>query len=169
MSYRIKKTGNRKPQLTVIDFEIVEDIIVRGWDVETSFPIRYKHLMGHPKSQTVTDEDIERILDCGDEDEMSSPDEESEVDATDNLHELGNARVDDPGPSASNQVSVGLQKSKRPNLTKGKRQTKTTDDAQMKNKGSQTDPHLLYHVPVFGTGTPGLGSIPYLSRLVNFG
>lgn len=91
--HRIKHTGNRKPQLVTTDFDIIEDMIVRGWDIDTSFTVRYKHLLlTNPKGYAETDEDIDHILSCGDDDSAllydhdgNDPDEneEMEVDAED--------------------------------------------------------------------------------------
>ena len=91
--HRIKHTGNRKPQLVTTDFDIIEDMIVRGWDIETSFTVRYKHLLSaNPKGYTETDEDIDHILNCGEDDDVTpsdyeggdrDEDEEMEVDAED--------------------------------------------------------------------------------------
>jgi hypothetical protein len=45
--YRNQHTGNKKPQLVTTDFDVIEDILLKGWPVETSFGIRYKHLLQH--------------------------------------------------------------------------------------------------------------------------
>lgn len=67
--HRIKNTGNRKPQLVTTDFDVAEDMLSRGWDLVTSFSIRYKHLLlSHPRGKIETDEDIDHILDVGDDD-----------------------------------------------------------------------------------------------------
>jgi hypothetical protein len=54
--------GNRKPQLVTTDFDVLEDMLVKDWDVAYSFGIRYKHLMTNPQGQQETDEDIDHIL-----------------------------------------------------------------------------------------------------------
>lgn len=54
--------GNRKPQLVTTDFDVLEDMLVKDWDVGYSFGIRYKHLMINPQGQQETDEDIDHIL-----------------------------------------------------------------------------------------------------------
>ncbi|KAJ4342845.1 hypothetical protein N0V95_006824 [Ascochyta clinopodiicola] len=68
--YRIKNTGNRKPQLVTTDFDVIEDMLVKDWDVAYSFEIRYKHLLVNRQGQQETDEDIDHILgvDSGQED-----------------------------------------------------------------------------------------------------
>ncbi|KAF1976865.1 hypothetical protein BU23DRAFT_565535 [Bimuria novae-zelandiae CBS 107.79] len=77
--HRIKHTGNRKPQLVTTDLDIIEDMLTRGWDIETSFSIRYKHLLlAQPKGYLETDEDIDHILACGDDDYPQVSDHEDE-------------------------------------------------------------------------------------------
>ncbi|KAL5394951.1 hypothetical protein PMIN02_004510 [Paraphaeosphaeria minitans] len=85
--HRIKHTGNRKPQLVTTDFDVIEDMITRGWDIETSFSIRYKHLLlANPKGYLETDEDIDHILACGDDYQRSSDlDREDEEDDDDDM------------------------------------------------------------------------------------
>jgi hypothetical protein len=43
--YRNQHTGNKKPQLVTTDFDVIEDMVERGWSVKQSFEIRYKHLL----------------------------------------------------------------------------------------------------------------------------
>lgn len=85
--HRIKHTGNRKPQLVTTDFDVIEDMVTRGWDIETSFSIRYKHLLHtHPKGYVETDEDIDHILACGDDESphvSESEDNDQEDDCND--------------------------------------------------------------------------------------
>ncbi|KAJ4349487.1 uncharacterized protein N0V89_008103 [Didymosphaeria variabile] len=77
--HRIKHTGNRKPQLVTTDFDVIEDMITHGWDIETSFSIRYKHLLlAQPKGYLETDEDIDHILACGDDEYHRTSDAELE-------------------------------------------------------------------------------------------
>jgi hypothetical protein len=63
--YRIKHTGNRKPQLVTTDFDVIEDMLVKHWDVAYVFEIRYKHLLVNRKDQEEDDEDIDHILQAG--------------------------------------------------------------------------------------------------------
>jgi hypothetical protein len=70
--YRIKNTGNRKPQLVTTDFDVIEDMLVKDWRVKYSFGIRYKHLLVNHKDQEVEDEDVDRIL------QVQSSDQEGE-------------------------------------------------------------------------------------------
>jgi hypothetical protein len=60
--YRIKHTGNRKPQLTTTDFDVLEDMLSKGWKLEYSFPVRYKHLLAKGKNEEVTDAEIDNIM-----------------------------------------------------------------------------------------------------------
>ncbi|KAL6154372.1 hypothetical protein ACJQWK_01921 [Exserohilum turcicum] len=89
--YRIKHTGNRKPQLVTTDFDVIDDMLVKGWSVEYAFAIRYKHLLVGRKEELRGDgdedgeeeeEDIEHILlvsssSENDEDEDEDEDEEN--------------------------------------------------------------------------------------------
>ncbi|KAF2742743.1 hypothetical protein M011DRAFT_490302 [Sporormia fimetaria CBS 119925] len=43
--YRNQHTGNKKPQLVTTDFDVIEDVLERGWNVPQAFTIRYKHLL----------------------------------------------------------------------------------------------------------------------------
>jgi len=54
--------GNRKPQLVTTDFDVLEDMLVKDWDVPYSFSIRYKHLLVNRQGQQETDEDIDHIF-----------------------------------------------------------------------------------------------------------
>jgi hypothetical protein len=63
--YRIKHTGNRKPQLVTTDFDVIEDMLVKEWTVVYSFGIRYKHLLVNRKDQEEDDETIDHILQAG--------------------------------------------------------------------------------------------------------
>jgi hypothetical protein len=76
--YRIKHTGNRKPQLVTTDFDVIEDMLVKQWDVAYAFEIRYKHLLVNRKDQEEADEDIDHILQAGEDEE-----DESEIDTDD--------------------------------------------------------------------------------------
>ncbi|KAF1911948.1 hypothetical protein BDU57DRAFT_551546 [Ampelomyces quisqualis] len=69
--YRIKHTGNRKPQLVTTDFDVIEDMLVKDWTVPYSFEIRYKHLLVNRKDQEEDDEVIDNIL-------LASPDREDD-------------------------------------------------------------------------------------------
>ncbi|KAI8931562.1 hypothetical protein NX059_011217 [Plenodomus lindquistii] len=72
--YRIKNTGNRKPQLVTTDFDVIEDMLVKDWAVDYAFEIRYKHLLVHRKDQQETDEDIDHILQVADDEDEEGSD-----------------------------------------------------------------------------------------------
>jgi hypothetical protein len=81
--YRIKHTGNRKPQLVTTDFDVIEDMLVKDWAVDYSFEIRYKHLLVNPKDGEEDDESIDHILEAGtDSDDSHANDSESEDEET---------------------------------------------------------------------------------------
>ncbi|KAH7074278.1 hypothetical protein FB567DRAFT_611228 [Paraphoma chrysanthemicola] len=67
--YRIKHTGNRKPQLVTTDFDVIEDMLTKQWAVHYAFSIRYKHLLENRKDEVENDEDIDHILQTGSEDQ----------------------------------------------------------------------------------------------------
>ncbi|KAH6629073.1 hypothetical protein C7974DRAFT_412898 [Boeremia exigua] len=77
--YRIKNTGNRKPQLVTTDFDVLEDMLIKDWDVPYSFSIRYKHLLVNRQGQQETDKDIDHILGVGSDNEAVSGDESDDV------------------------------------------------------------------------------------------
>jgi hypothetical protein len=77
--YRIKHTGNRKPQLVTTDFDVIEDMLVKDWSVAYSFEIRYKHLLVNRKDQEEDDENIDRILQVNSEKDGDS-DQDDETD-----------------------------------------------------------------------------------------
>ncbi|RMZ68365.1 hypothetical protein GMOD_00009986 [Pyrenophora seminiperda CCB06] len=77
--HRIRSTGNRKPQLVTTDFDVIEDVLIKGWELKNSFDIRYKHLIeAGRKGQEVTERDIDHILSVRSSTEPSSGEEEEE-------------------------------------------------------------------------------------------
>ncbi|KAJ4377963.1 hypothetical protein N0V83_000793 [Neocucurbitaria cava] len=91
--YRIKHTGNRKPQLVTTDFDVIEDMLVKDWPVGYSFKIRYKHLLVNRKDQEKdTDEDIDHILHSGSD---QGEDSGGEVDEEDVDDDMGDHEEDD--------------------------------------------------------------------------
>ncbi|OAF99990.1 uncharacterized protein CC84DRAFT_1222324 [Paraphaeosphaeria sporulosa] len=107
--HRIKHTGNRKPQLVTTDFDVIEDMITRGWDIETSFSIRYKHLLlANPKGYLETDEDIDHILACGDDEYQRSSDldHEDEDDDDDDM-EVHNQEEEDTTNFSGPYAGIG--------------------------------------------------------------
>lgn len=78
--YRIRHTGNRKPQLGRADFDVIEDMLGKGWGVEYAFGVRYKHLAKEEEREgEEEEEDVEYLFDVGPE---SGSDEEAESDET---------------------------------------------------------------------------------------
>ena len=82
------------------DFDVLEDMLVKDWDVTYSFSIRYKHLLVHSRGQQETDKDIDHILGVGsgiDEDDDEDHDEDDESDNDDD-QDRGN--IDEKGGRA---------------------------------------------------------------------
>ncbi|KAF2193952.1 hypothetical protein K469DRAFT_689033 [Zopfia rhizophila CBS 207.26] len=44
VDYRIRHTGNKKHELVTTDFDVIDDVIERGWTVVQAFELRYRHL-----------------------------------------------------------------------------------------------------------------------------
>ncbi|KAF3042671.1 hypothetical protein E8E12_006515 [Didymella heteroderae] len=104
--YRIKNTGNRKPQLVTTDFDVLEDMLVKDWDVDYSFGIRYKHLMTNPQGQQETDEDIDHILGVQSGEEGSG--EEDDDVKGGNINDQDDDNVDDEDDSEDDMGQGGL-------------------------------------------------------------
>ncbi|KAI4639296.1 uncharacterized protein J4E78_010981 [Alternaria triticimaculans] len=66
--YRVKNTGNRKPQLCSTDFDVMEDMLVKDWKVEYAFGVWYKHLLVKAK-EIQTEEDVDRIMKVSEEED----------------------------------------------------------------------------------------------------
>ncbi|CAO2647677.1 Nn.00g085990.m01.CDS01 [Neocucurbitaria sp. VM-36] len=92
--YRIKHTGNRKPQLVTTDFDVIEDMLVKQWTVAYAFEIRYKHLLVNRKDQQENDEDIDHILQAGSDQDDGSEDENDDEDIDE---DIGDQEDDDEG------------------------------------------------------------------------
>lgn len=85
------------------DFDVLEDMLVKDWDVAYSFGIRYKHLMINPQGMQETDEDIDHILGVqsgeegsGDEDVDnggSNDQDEENVDEDDSEDDMGHGSL----------------------------------------------------------------------------
>ncbi|KAF2624477.1 hypothetical protein BU25DRAFT_476108 [Macroventuria anomochaeta] len=104
--YRIKNTGNRKPQLVTTDFDVLEDMLVKDWDVSYSFGIRYKHLLVNRQSQHDTDEDIDHILEAESGEEDGS-DDEDDVEGG-NINDQDDEHVDGEDDSDEEMGQGGL-------------------------------------------------------------
>jgi hypothetical protein len=89
VTYRIKHTGNRKPQLVTTDFDVIEDVFDSGWTVAQSFAIRYKHLLMNRTGTEETDEDIAHIFGEGPREEDSAGSGEDDDDGDDDEEEDG--------------------------------------------------------------------------------
>ncbi|KAF2472522.1 uncharacterized protein BDR25DRAFT_366515 [Lindgomyces ingoldianus] len=116
VEYRIKHTGNLKPQLVTTDFDVIEDVIEKGWTIPQSFSVRYKHLTGG------------RSFDL--EEEGDGQDQEL-VDASDDAEDA--EKIED-GDSFNDDDSIGFHELSafQPNLQ------------QMQALGQQPLPQLQY-------------------------
>jgi hypothetical protein len=128
--YRIKNTGNRKPQLVTTDFDVIEDMLVKNWMVEYSFGIRYKHLLVGRRDQLADDEDVERILQVVDSDREDGEGSDQEVadqdgssGASDSSSQNEDAKKRCGGGSRSYQRDSGYQQSP-PSISRSKRHRK---------------------------------------------
>lgn len=88
------------------DFDVLEDMLVKDWDVAYSFGIRYKHLLMNPQGQQETDEDIDHILGV-DSGEEGSGDEEDNVKGG-NINDQDDEDVDDEDDSEDDMDQGGL-------------------------------------------------------------
>lgn len=96
--YRIKRTGNRKPQLVTTDLDIIDDMINLDWDIESSFKVRYKHLLlANTQEPLETDENIDHIFACSAENSpVPSGDEQEDEDDLEENEEEDNVGAFDP-------------------------------------------------------------------------
>ncbi|KAH9876524.1 hypothetical protein J1614_003655 [Plenodomus biglobosus] len=166
--YRIKNTGNRKPQLVTTDFDVIEDMLVKDWAVDYAFEIRYKHLLVNRKDQQETDEDIDHILqveDDGDEgsddqvdedDEMNDQEEGVDVDEDDDEEfEQGYDEISD-----NYQMSSGYTKAPTPR--QHVKQEKPSKSSRIKSEPVSSPPPRERFRPeqspyMHGTPMPGYG------------
>lgn len=88
------------------DFDVLEDMLVKDWDVAYSFGIRYKHLLMNPQGQQETDEDIDHILGA-ESGEEGSGDEEDDVKGG-NINDQDDEDVDDEEDSEDDIGQGGL-------------------------------------------------------------
>jgi len=164
--YRIKHTGNRKPQLVTTDFDVIEDMLVKDWKVSFSFEIRYKHLLVNRKDQEEDDAAIDNILEAGsDHDEDASDDDDS----TDNQSEKGSEDEEDDsmqgrgGVSSKYLETSGYTKaSKYPSPANPRQQSKRpkmrdeTPSKRAKHQQSQS-PYPQPGMYGYGAPMPGYG------------
>lgn len=175
--YRIKNTGNRKPQLVTTDFDVIEDMLVRGWAVDESFKIRYKHLlMAQPKDDRQTSEDIEHILGAsGSGSENGSDDSEavdlaSDDDAKMETFDDGEyEKLVDKRETSSEYVPRGGYVQNAPHCPPKKivsreelgRSKSSSKKPEPVKKNQSRQPHQPPHPPMYGYGSfgpwPGYG------------
>ncbi|KAJ5041974.1 hypothetical protein J3E74DRAFT_412936 [Bipolaris maydis] len=119
--HRIRHTGNRKPQLGRADFDIIEDMLGKGWGVQYAFGVRYKHLVKEEEEGGEGDddeEDVEYLFDAGPD---SSEEEEEEEE-------------EEEGESEEVQ-----QKKGRGTSGKGKKQSKTCEEVHISSSSSSPE------------------------------
>ncbi|KAF2801073.1 hypothetical protein K505DRAFT_43547 [Melanomma pulvis-pyrius CBS 109.77] len=111
VTYRIKHTGNRKPQLVTTDFDVIEDVFDSGWTVAQSFAIRYKHLLMNRAGDIETDADIAHIfgeVNRGSEDGSGGEDgDDDEDDGEEEYGEDGDMREEPSGDETEQELSNG--------------------------------------------------------------
>jgi hypothetical protein len=166
--HRIKYTGNRKPQLTTTDFDVLEDMLTKGWKVEYSFPIRYKHLEVKGKSEEVNDEDIDNIMGrrvrsitsseegTKSEDEYSESTEDSEFNGDDSADEDDYTEALQDHPSSAQQRTKEAKTPKQPLLN-------PNHDRKMPSLSEQQSMYGYTHASAsnpWNHSTPGYGSGP---------
>jgi hypothetical protein len=118
--YRNHHTGNKKPQLVTTDFDVIEDVLDKGWTVKQSFDIRYvptsserythnsnvllsyKHLLSNRLDPNAAPEPEEKFAhlfreesDEEDDDDDSEPDDDMELS---NDFQLQSGYINDPPP-----------------------------------------------------------------------
>jgi hypothetical protein len=161
--YRIKHTGNRKPQLVTTDFDVIEDMLVKEWSVGYSFEIRYKHLLVNRKDQEEDDENIDHILEAGsdhDADASDNDDDDLENHSEGGAEEEGN---DDGrgGISGKYLESSGYTKaSKYPSpapLRHLSKQPKTHNETSLKRGQPMKQQQPYQPAGMYGYGTPMSG------------
>ncbi|KAF1832499.1 hypothetical protein BDW02DRAFT_424260 [Decorospora gaudefroyi] len=159
--YRIKNTGNRKPQLVTTDFDVIEDMLVKDWNVEYAFEIRYKHLLVNRQEQQGPDEDIDHIFQTDSDDDEGSDSEEKmnyasgDSDSEDGFDQgQGGVSSNYPGyvKKGSHHISRSLSREKKHGNSK---QTAT----KSKNSMPMHPPPLPYQGPYsyYSPHMPGYG------------
>ena len=88
------------------DFDVLEDMLVKDWDVGYSFSIRYKHLLVNRQGKEETDEDIDHILGVGSGEEGAS-DDDDDVKSR-NVDDEDDEGIDDEGDSDEEMDQAGL-------------------------------------------------------------
>jgi hypothetical protein len=108
--YRIKNTGNQKPQLVTTDFDVIEDMLVKDWKVEYSFGIRYKHLLVNRKDQEEDGENVDRILQVSSSDQEGKSVSNGEAPGQDDSSASDTGSDDDAAQQHGGGASDGYQK-----------------------------------------------------------
>ena len=88
------------------DFDVLEDMLVKDWDVAYSFSIRYKHLLVNRQGRDETDEDIDHILGASSSEEDGS--EEGEDVNGGNLDDDDDENLEDKSDSDEEMGQGGL-------------------------------------------------------------
>ena len=88
------------------DFDVLEDMLVKDWDVAYSFSIRYKHLLVNRQGRDETDEDIDHILGVSSGEEDGS--EEGEDVNGGNLDDDDDENLEDKSDSDEEMGQGGL-------------------------------------------------------------
>jgi hypothetical protein len=162
--YRIKHTGNRKPQLVTTDFDVIEDMLVKEWSVDYSFEIRYKHLLVNRKEEEEDEENIDHILEATPDTDDSNADdgEGGDQESSDDDDDDKDGDQERDGISNKYQQSSGYTKtthylppalprhhSKQPKM----RKKTPTKQGQLKRPGPGIQPGMYSpgaHMPGYG-------------------
>jgi hypothetical protein len=159
--YRIKHTGNRKPQLVTTDFDVIEDMLVKDWSVLYSFEIRYKHLLVNRKDQEEDDEVIDQILMASSDREDDANDQEEDDESRDLCDQNEDVDVEEQqgtGCGRSDYTKASRYESPAPPRKKQK-QAKARKDTPS-NQTQIKQEHMQQQYPgMFGFGgqVPGYG------------
>ena len=165
--YRIRHTGNRKPQLVTTDFDVIEDMLDKRWEVGYAFEIRYKHLLVNRKEQLGSEEDIDHIFSVrsspedvseggeGDADcEMGGEGEDSEasLDGAYHSHHAASEKFQQASSyNDSHEMSPALLRSKE---SKAPKQTSIKDESSNLMLPPRLLPHYGYGPPTGQWGLP---------------
>lgn len=160
--YRIKHTGNRKPQLVTTDFSVIEDMLVKDWSVPFAFDIRYKHILFQSKDEEVSGEVIDRIMDAGSDDDDDHVNQDDEDGQEETEEEEGT--VGKPVPTKHHQSSSSTKVRQYSSPARSRRrstQSKTSDQI-VKQTGSSPQATSSGQPPgTYGNGpaVPGYGQL----------
>jgi hypothetical protein len=160
--YRIKNTGNRKPQLVTTDFDVIEDMLMKQWTCADSFQVRYKHLlMAQPKEDRQTDEDIDHILGVGSgvsDSEIDSGDEDASGNHSDGKEDRRGMDEDEEDISGGYYQRSDYVNDAPHYPPKARLPSKESKQAKSSSKQPAMEkqlPHQLPHQPLYGYGAYG--------------